>query len=164
MPFDGNPQDYTRVAPVYDRDNPPTRMSEAIRMAVADLTAIEKTPGYEIDMSVWHAKEDGACHVCFAGSVMANTLHLPKEEVHVLWWNAVDCFGPRWQSVFMALNCVREGLVELAHKCWAGDLIDQKDAPVNVGKREPVYSYNEDPVAFKRDMLALADRLEAEGS
>ncbi len=60
MPFDTTNFDYTKVTPVYDRDNPPKRMSEAIRMAVADVEA-QDAAGVEYDYF--------DCMRCTAGAV-----------------------------------------------------------------------------------------------
>lgn len=36
-------------------------------------------PAYILDMEVWHLPDEGVCHVCLAGAVMARTLNLPLE-------------------------------------------------------------------------------------
>lgn len=57
--------------------DPPTTASAIIRLAINDLTKVEKNKNYKIDMTEWHLKfENGPCYVCLAGSVMANTLKI----------------------------------------------------------------------------------------
>lgn len=64
----------------------PNKVSELIRVAVADAKKVEKNPNYQFNMSVWHNPQTaydlltdritktGKCEVCFAGSVIACTL------------------------------------------------------------------------------------------
>ena len=152
MPFDGNPQDYTRVAPVYDRDNPPTRMSEAIRMAVADVEAQERA-GVEYDYE--------NCARCTGGAVFRRMgARLDGEHTET------EQFGPVWHAVFWFLSEISAGVIydlisaatPMAYAHRAGFSVPRCSVRVDVTP------YSHDPVAFKRDMLALADRLEAEGS
>jgi hypothetical protein len=59
----------------------PNKASELIRVALADLKKAEASSDYVVSMSIWHeAPSFGirACAVCFAGSVMAMTLEVPK--------------------------------------------------------------------------------------
>jgi len=160
MSLDGNVQDYTKVkAPqkVYDRDNPPTRMSEAIRMAVADLEAVEADPRYKVNMKTYHNPVGQTCYVCFAGAVMSATLNADPEDylVHTAEW------GAKWQAVLYFLNEVRLGEVRAAKRAW---LTGEDQTLARRGTPADVTLYEDNPAAFKRDMLALADRLEAEGS
>jgi hypothetical protein len=160
MAFDGRIADYTKVAPVFDKENPPTRMSDAIRMAVADMEVIEQTPGYQIAFPVvWHEPYGEYCRVCFAGCVMARTLGAkPNQSV---WFDDREIGGPdrKWMGVFQALDAIRNGSVGVARSWWPEGF--NGVLPV---QNWPVADYTADPIGFKRDMLALADRLQAEGS
>ena len=156
MAFDGKVSDCTKVAPVYDRDNPPTRMSEAIRMAVADVEAQERS-GVEYDWDM--------CEVCTAGAVCRRAdlgfwhVLTPASKVPESWQSVLDAL-----SILTAPNEYdpddiqgKPGLLS-AWGMWPKGFAD-----------DPAFEwstpgYTADPVAFKRDMLALADRLEAEGS
>lgn len=153
MPFDGKPSDYTKLAPPapqeFTRDNPPTRMSDAIVMAVADVEAQERA-GVEYD---W-----GECERCTAGAV-CRRIGLTKND----WGLRVR--GP-WASPLIALShltmSVRPdselGSLDQAFQVWPEGFSDQPDFDWRTS------GYTADPIAFKRDMLALADRLRAEGS
>ena len=164
MPFDGKVSDYTKVAPPapqeFTRDNPPTRMSDAIRMAVADMEVIERTPGYKIAFPVaWHEPHGEYCRVCFAGCVMARTLGAkPNQSV---WFDDPEIGGPdrKWMNIFQALDAIRSGFVGVARVRWPDGF-----SGVLPAQNWTVTDYSADPIAFKRDMLALADRLQAEGS
>jgi hypothetical protein len=96
----------------------PDRPSELILLALSDLEAVEKMPGYKVDMETWHhyypsesscSVSTPVCHVCFAGAVMANTLKVP----------ITDCVHPEdsmWLDEdttlkLLALNSFREGLI-----------------------------------------------------
>jgi hypothetical protein len=54
----------------------PDKPSELIRLAVKDMQLCEADPRYKLDMRSWHRPVEGACHVCMAGAVMAQTLTL----------------------------------------------------------------------------------------
>lgn len=145
--------------------NPPAKLpatpSAAIRMALADLEKIEKTPGYVVDMGNWHTPDyvdikdpfnkEVACHVCFAGAVMANSLGADKSKrIHTAHW------GSDWQSVFNFLDEARSGVLSVY------DYPDymETDAPE---LEYPCTSYSKDPEQFKADMRALAATLESLG-
>lgn len=55
----------------------PSEPSELLMLALMDLEKIENTPGYVIDMGMWHEPRGGFCHVCLAGAVLAETLNKP---------------------------------------------------------------------------------------
>ena len=59
----------------------PDKLSELIRLAVADCKLVEQDPRYELDMMEWHnpSKFGGSCEVCMAGAIMAKTLEAPIE-------------------------------------------------------------------------------------
>ena len=68
----------------------PEKLSELIRVALADAKLIQKDPRYKINMSTWHSpansriREDTGtrCYVCLAGCVMAKSLGFSPQEFH----------------------------------------------------------------------------------
>lgn len=67
--------------------NIPERLSAVIRLAVADSKKIATTPGYKLDMALWHQPaeledgspdDNGVCAVCMAGAVLANSFGLQR--------------------------------------------------------------------------------------
>lgn len=145
MPFDGKVSDYfeTKPAPVYDRDNPPPTMAEAIRMAVADVEAQERA-GVEYQWS--------DCLRCTAGAV-CRRIGLSDD------WNYFK-ESSAWGVILRALSGLtipagRSGL-RGAWQEWPSGFSRKQTDDVHITP------FHENPTAFKRDMLALADRLEAE--
>ena len=155
MPFDSTQFDYTKVQPVYDKDNPPKRMSEALRLAVSDLVEAEQSPIHVVNMEYFHTQLDGFCHVCFAGSVIASTL-----EADPTTNTDERRFGYEWRQVFMFLDAVRDGDIEEAKRRFHGGGSDYYGGKNTLG----ITKYHEDPDQFKTDMLDLADLLESEGN
>ena len=152
MPFDGKVSDYfeTKPVPVYDRDNPPPTMAEAIRMAVADVEAQERA-GVEY---VW-----SDCSRCTAGAVV--------RRIGGTHWHT---FGKTWGGVLSCLSHLTVGHYKTTFEEEFGETkyFGSRWRAANFG-RVPNVSfsltrYDRDPAAFKRDMLALADRLEAEAA
>ena len=136
----------------------PTKLSEAIRMALADQETVEKIPGAVIDMDDWHMIRMGIsvdgervmhCHMCFAGAVMHCRFDLG------LKYHRMDDFPEEWVSVFHALDAVREGYVNTALNCFGHETEKFK----NLKPR----SYRQNRVAFREDMLSIAIMLEGEG-
>lgn len=157
MAFDSTDYFRTEPAKVYDKDNPPARMSEAIRMAVADVDA-QEAAGIEYEWA--------DCTRCTAGAV-----------VRQLGGDSWFCFGPKWNGIFGVLSTITMGWAEwegqtiqslFGFDCdrqsrledWAASEFSMPEASVHL----VITPYYQDPAAFKRDMLNLADRLEAEGS
>lgn len=60
----------------------PNKLSDMITLAFNDAKVIVKHPAYILDMGVWHKfrNETGKCHVCLAGSVIANTLRADSRD------------------------------------------------------------------------------------
>lgn len=97
--------------------NLPKKLSDLIELAVDDVKAVARNKKYILDLDHWHIPMFGVgwapkvvhCAVCFAGSVIANTL---KKSIH-------ESIGPddlskTDQRAMFALNGVRQGLVVLA--------------------------------------------------
>lgn len=150
MPFDASTSDYfeTKPAPVYDAANPPSTMAEAIRMAVADVEA-QEAAGVEYSWT--------DCTRCTAGAV-----------VRALGGTNWLSFGERWTGVFGVLSVISIGWSRTDLR-WIMDESRSHIRDWKAAKFGPVPNvslnitpYYENPTAFKRDMLALADRLERE--
>lgn len=64
----------------------PDKLSDLIRVAVADMRKVAKNPAYVLDAYTWHEPREaddgslGPCLVCMAGAVMAGTLGSDPEE------------------------------------------------------------------------------------
>ncbi len=58
----------------------PNKPSELLEVAMHDLSLVERSSKYKVDMWSWH-KPTGAgyCEVCMAGAVMAKTLHVDSK-------------------------------------------------------------------------------------
>ena len=148
MAFDGNPHDYTRVASppkVYDRNNPPKTMSEAIRMAVGDLTGVSAAKvGFD-----WFD-----CCKCLAGLALSGA-GLGSEK-----W---DAYGEEWGNILQALSdlsnpCNNETLSD-AYYVWPAGF---SHAP---SFRNHMVDYREHGMdAYFESLRDVADRLEAEAS
>lgn len=154
-------------APVYDQDNPPTRMSEAIRMAVADVEALLDN-GFTYDWyNSWFIVPSDkhlirlnirACATCTAGAVVARITGYAES---VSGFSGLGHSGA-WPHILSALSeltqpdstCQLDG----AFRQWRQGFSAAPKFSVTITEA------SKNPTAFKRDMLALADRLEAEGS
>ena len=130
-----------------------------IRAALADLALCEADEVYRIDMDHWHQPnhEDGLCEVCFAGAVMAKSLGAD---------NAVQMDPGSYEGYpdttikLFTLNRLREG--DLARAFINLRKVGEFHAsglPATVS----ITLYEESPLHFRVDMLALADRLEKAG-
>lgn len=150
--------------------------SELIKLAVADLEKAEKAKNV-INMGNWcvYDVSNKKCSVCFAGSVMVNTLgnktpvknllagkDLYGEEVSSedLWNTEISidpCDFPKEELALEALNKFREGRIEEGFYQLDIELPD--DIVTNV----KVSSYNGNKVKFKNQMKELAKALKKKG-
>ena len=129
----------------------PSKPSELIRVALADLAKCEAMPEtYRIDMSVWHLALDNSCHICLAGAVMAQTLGV---EPGYDYWPEVSDTDIYCRLI--ALNAFRQGLVQQG----------LFSVGCNLGNIDPwkITDYKADPIQFRKDMEKLADWLESQG-
>ena len=143
MPFDSTAYLKTDLPPVreYGPDNPPTRMSEAIRMGVRDVS-LQEAAGIEY---AW-----GSCAVCTGGAVMRRCGARDTGN-----W---DQWGSNWACILRALSSASLGALNLSYEYWPEGFASEPPERVEVA------SPSLDLAQWKLDMLALADRLEAEGS
>lgn len=163
MPFDATNFDYTKVTPQFTKDNPPKRMSEAIRMAVADVEALlARGFGYEWTtpnlFAVTIKHPDGACVTCTAGAVAARMYGYDQDN-----WLLWQQFGEEWDSILNSLS-------ELTHAASTEKLSEARQYwpegfGSEIGSDFDLPDLNEKGFDnWSKALLALADRLEAEGS
>lgn len=57
-------------------------LHELLALALDDLAAIEKTPGFVVDMGLWVRRINTECRVCLAGSVMVRGLGATGRSVY----------------------------------------------------------------------------------
>jgi hypothetical protein len=129
---------------------PLTKPWQLIRDAIADLRTQEKNPLVAIRMSIWHCPGDKGdpCNQCLAGCAMSCRLGArPTDELE-----PTD-YPDATRRKLCAINQFRIGDVQSAY--------------AYLGLRRPhsafdfdALDYEEDPTAFKRQMIALALRLE----
>lgn len=159
--------DYTKVTPaadaqVFDLNNPPKRLSDAINLALDDLELTEASEGYFIDMSDWHAPffsdtstHKAGCYVCFAGAVMAQRLDAdPTRDIGPGRYGATG-----WEDVLHALNHARAGYIRTANAFMKNELMPATDC-----QPEGWVCYEDDPAAFKVQMREVAANLAKAGN
>ena len=163
MPFDGNKADYVNAlaqpkrgpARVYDQDNPPPTMAEALRMAAKDMEAMfAQGIGYNWDIcTLRQARMEGACGPCTAGAVI---LRMAGPD-HYCW----DSFIDQWVEVLMALSDISaispnhsKINIESARLKWP------QGFPPNAPRHFPIRNAAEDPQGAIDDMFACADMLD----
>jgi hypothetical protein len=142
--------------------------SELIRLAIKDLELCEQDSNYTIDMSDWYADRGEYCSVCLAGAVMVQEL----DVVPLTRANGTKQMSPAYvpnakdRDKLYALNILREGLL--------GDFCLYFDRDVRVWKDvwsalecgdylNNMVKYAYDSVAFKKQMLHIADVFEEFG-
>ena len=136
----------------------PSEPSALIRVALADLSAIEDDDRYVVDMEEWHrpvfycGRE--VCHVCLAGAVLAQTLGAPRER-RILDYD-LEQYG-RVEDGLRALDYFRLGEISAGLELLNFDL-SALDAQWTQYARESEY-YESDPDEFHARMNSLADYL-----
>ena len=131
----------------------PGQPSKLIRIALADLEKVEKSPAYVIDMSRWHEPRGERCYVCLAGAVISRTLSatpgLFKHPCH---------YGKEYYAL-LALNCFRMG--KISNAFFYLDLHEDYEVQdIDVPNNLSIYWA---PNAFKKYLNTLADSLESQG-
>lgn len=131
--------------------------SKLLRVALADLRAVEKDSRYEVKMTIWHCPDrlycltdtpKRKCLVCLGGSALAKTLKF-SPEVAVEF----EKLGQKLESRMLALDHFRVGLV-----LPALEKLGIKDS--RGMKNRTRIDYSLDPIKFKRAMARLARDLE----
>lgn len=131
----------------------PSKPSELIRLALSDLAKCERSPKYVIDMGEWHLAPDvlnEPCVVCFAGSVMAESLGVS----HTNDYTPSD-FDYETYEVLTSLDYFRRGLID--------DAFSYLDMPDSEMPERRITAYEDDPKQFRADMFKLCCDLEATG-
>lgn len=136
----------------------PDKLSELIRVGLADMRAVEKLPKmYAVDMGNWHRPdaESEKCSVCLAGAAMSITLGVEPTS------NAYPHQFGENEASLRALNC-----------CAWGDPGDIPEALGELGVNEDEANkwrntthcrYEEDRELFRDQLGQIADELEAAG-
>ena len=130
----------------------PKKLSKAIRMALIDQVAAERTEDLRIDMDLYHAPRGHSCRVCFAGAVMHKRFDLPND------FEVTPCYfavSQDWTNVFYALNYVRMGDTLLA-------LVEMGLSSKGIRDMK-VTEYKVDRKKFRADMEKVIKKLEAKG-
>lgn len=137
--------------------NEPERL---IRETVGDLILQEKMPGIIIEMTkLFHAclinvKGEEFCVQCFAGCAMSRRLKANPESNYY----AFDF--PQYEAQLSALDLFRCGIIAQAlEELEISDQYQRSEIWI-LEQTFKVTPYAKSPDAFKRDMLALADKLE----
>ncbi|MEN2980899.1 hypothetical protein P7L78_22160 [Tistrella bauzanensis] len=138
--------------------------SEAIRIALDDLARVEADDRYGIDMYQWHKPTDGGCVVCLAGAVMATSLGAPVRDFLV----PGDFANRQIKDRLIALDYIRGGLLSSAMGMFA-DI--NATGPHDWGTAMYITNqcsvfvpeYEDDPVAWRTALVAVADYLAANG-
>lgn len=160
MAFDGNVQDYTKVTPpaVYDNDNPPPTIGEAIRMAVADVRLL-LDKGFKYDwMEADLCSIFGRCATCTAGAVVARANDYSGATVS--WLEETDS---DWNCTLNALSLLTQpgnyDSVADAQAYWP------EGFPTNTRIKFACPDLNEVGFdAWSSALLDLADRFDAEAA
>ncbi len=127
------------------------KLSELIRLALADLVKVEKDPRYEVYMGLWHIP-NGTCKVCMAGAVMAKTVGID----YVV--NNGSVGGEEYWHQYAALNDIRLGDIDDALH-WSGERAAGYGLPYAV----EVTCYETNRLQWRKDMFKIARMLEKEG-
>lgn len=133
-------------------DAPP---SGKIRLALADLEAIENTPGCAIEMALFrYQPEDGICYHCLGGAVLANRFDGMERDG---WYNAWRT--PHIKNIALAMDNFRYGDIREALEYLGIGELERG----TVTKTFPITPHRQNAKTFKRDMHAMADYLESVG-
>ena len=132
---------------------------QLIRDAIGDLELQEKEPQVLIDMGAWHEPDynrPDRCYQCLAGASMSRRLGLSLEEQWI-----PDELPEKIRNKIQALNFFRMGQVRLAFKTLG--LIGEEEPIVLPAELEwrAIPCYGDSPEGFKKEMLKLADDIEA---
>lgn len=130
----------------------PNKLSELIRVALADLELVEGDPRYQVHMQRWHRPmfSKNICQVCLAGSVMAKTFEAPADEFKT--------YGDYTEGYkLLALDFVRSGHLHDGLRYM--NCIGFQGLPEKVDVPE----YDEDSEGFKEALLYIVKILESTG-
>lgn len=145
------------------RQKLPSKLSDAVIMAVDDLVKVERSKLYEVNMMSWHyaGLPGRACQVCLAGAVLAKEGGVPPEKSVELDEFTEDTILAKIE----ALDYIREGDVLRAlnqyydydYPIYPDDDPEKLDAIYDLDdKYRLMPSYDENPGKFKRTLRKLA--------
>lgn len=137
----------------------------AIRQALADVEAVEKSNNYSIDMACWHKMLDDVgspCHVCLAGAAVARRTAIKKHEELFIPTHRVRGDLNR---MIGALDYVRKGVIaEALRNMWS--IVDSHAYTVTLPQFPPVRRYRSpeespaDNKLWKMWLLSVAEMLD----
>lgn len=130
-------------------------LSQWAELALDDITKTERSPLYQVDMSLWH-KPNSYCAVCFAGSVMAKTLGADiTKKIDPSHYDTII------ESALLALNHLRSGHVLKAIMVFDGTSrlrdLDAAEYAVDVAE------YADDKTIWRKDMRKIIKILKVVG-
>lgn len=148
--------------------------SQLIRFAVKALEKFEATPGCSVNMMNWHTQHEDkegkqVCYACLAGAAAVELACISAD--HPAFWGVgltaqrvlladrANVYLLVMEDLEYALNDARQGLIA---QMFSRMSLPRACVPPTVWGVVPV-DYEEDPEAFKRDMLIIAARLEEAG-
>lgn len=155
-------------------DTLPSKLSDLIKLAVKDLTKVEKMPNYSIDMGTWHDIKSifncEICSVCFAGSVMACELHIEFGRSAIPYY-----FKESLNYKFHALDEIRKYNIQAALIYTELNTLNEKRDECKILEKQIIDKleklrkkdmtkwwlpeYSENPKLFKLNMLYIAKEL-----
>lgn len=158
-----------------------TKPSQLIHLALKDLTKVEKSKKYVVNMARWHLPQTkwlkngpvptGKCEVCLAGAVMAKSLNSPADENF-----GPSDFGRVLSGKLQSLNMFRTGYVREGVEAFFGygtKKAEKAEAKCSVVfPQKPSWTHPEVTVVkyskrasekFKRELRAIASKLESVG-
>jgi len=136
----------------------PRLPSQLITLAMDDLSKVEKTPGYDVEMGYWHnpvRSFEGkflTCNVCFAGAVMAMTL-----GSKIIHYADPASYTDATNNKLKALDLFRQGCIASGFDCMGRRRV--KGEPFD---RE-IIPYSQNIKQFKSGMRRLARDLKEAG-
>ena len=136
----------------------PDKPSDLIDLALRDLETVENSKKYLVDMGTWHQANHSSdpwslCAVCFAGSVMAQSLGVVPDKNYL----PAD-FPPFICCKLEALNSFRCG--------WIHEGLREMEIYFDGDDIEDFFSvrpYDDSHDGFKTDMRELAAMLRKKG-
>lgn len=158
----------------------PSLPSALIRVAIADLKKAERSKDYMVNMGHYHlaskASYDGetctaepaTCHICLAGAVMAFSLGVPSTVTFAPSEYADDELTDKLYALdHLRCGNLMDGLSKLGVSKTKISATQRVLIPKEAGKHRSSYysvpEYEHNKTAFKKEMLALADKLESVG-
>ena len=158
----------------------PNQPSALIRLALADLAAMERRPRITIDMGTWfdsEVDEKGRqdCTVCLAGAVMARSLNeLEKASYKERVLKHPDDYGPIIRRKIKSLDFFRTGLIYMAVRIFffSDDILGGVYNPakekvfdriMNLPPTIEITNYEDNRKKWRKDMRRIIRILEKAG-